>query len=98
MEHAKDCQLFTVPTYGLCTCDFDKRMAANMSHIRREARIARAKKYTPDMILALQDALIQDRQNGMVAGGLNYEAAKYRALVVFDAWETDMLNKLEAAE
>ena len=26
MEHRKDCELLTVETYGLCTCDFDKRM------------------------------------------------------------------------
>ena len=27
MKHRKDCELLTVETYGLCTCDFDKRMA-----------------------------------------------------------------------
>lgn len=26
MDHHIDCQLLTVPTYGLCTCDFDQRM------------------------------------------------------------------------
>lgn len=25
MEHRTDCQLLTVTTYGLCTCDFDQR-------------------------------------------------------------------------
>lgn len=28
MDHRADCQLLTVPTYGLCTCDFKARMAA----------------------------------------------------------------------
>lgn len=27
LAHAPDCQLRTVETYGLCTCDFDKRTA-----------------------------------------------------------------------
>lgn len=27
MEHRDDCQLLTVPTYGLCTCDMDERCA-----------------------------------------------------------------------
>lgn len=26
MNHRPDCQLLTVETYGLCTCDFDQRM------------------------------------------------------------------------
>lgn len=28
MDHREDCQLLTVETYGLCTCDFDERMKA----------------------------------------------------------------------
>lgn len=29
MEHAADCQLYTVTAHGLCTCDFDARMRAD---------------------------------------------------------------------
>lgn len=25
IDHRPDCQLLTVPVYGLCTCDFDQR-------------------------------------------------------------------------
>ena len=34
-QHHSNCQLLTVPTYGLCTCDFDQRMSA---HIRNSFR------------------------------------------------------------
>jgi hypothetical protein len=92
-EHAADCELITVPTYGLCTCDFDKRMAQWIEGRRRDARLGRARKYTPEMILELQDALMADRQNSMVIGGRRYEDAKMQTRIAFDAWENDAMQR-----
>jgi len=40
VEHRPDCELLTVETYGLCTCDFDKRMAAHEKKVRQWEREA----------------------------------------------------------
>lgn len=93
MDHAQDCELYIVPTYGACTCDFDKRMAQKLGEMRKDARIDRARRYTPEMILELQDAFMSDRQNGLVVGGMRYESAKIQARIAFDAWETDALAR-----
>lgn len=44
MDHLKDCQLLTVPSYGLCTCDFDQR-ATNVVEFKAAPRLYEAKSF-----------------------------------------------------
>lgn len=54
-QHRPDCQLLTVPIYGLCTCDFDQRVKADKKSnyrsigdwVRRGFRDARGLLITP---------------------------------------------------
>lgn len=69
MDHREDCELLTVETHGLCTCDFDARMRqAERDRIRDEglARLDEtAAKYGEDshlFWLAMQFATERLRQ------------------------------------
>lgn len=65
MDHRPDCQLLTVETYGLCTCDFDQRMKAMTSqNTAARTAIAEMQPWTPAIDMSRVSVSAPDKESG----------------------------------
>lgn len=70
----------------------ETEILARIEETKMRARLNRAAQWTPEMIVAFQDAFIQDRVGAMAEKGTSINAARASVQCNFDIWEHNSLN------